>query len=707
MQAIKAAKLARAEAYQQALLDREQLPRMLRMLDLRLAGLLAEAAAATVGGAAAALHGAAPGLLHGAGADGCQGEGQEALGAGAAGSSGSPVFLCSVVMAEDGGIELSPGEEEWAAAVEGEVVGSSLRMAGSVPALLALPAFERYQALLEAAAVAGGSSEASAADAEAPAPPTDQQRQARLGAEELAKLDGSFVGGSAQLRALLGASFREARRAAQQFAEHAAVHRFGAEFDAAGWAASHASGQEGEADLAAADALLRQLAGWQDALQGMPLALDAGLVRLDASALQARLLVVVASAHDQVGALLTRAATERCRRLLEETGRWTEVAAARPPELDGFLAWRAEVARLEEGAGRQVAAAAQVEAALALLERFIGRLAAADAVKRDDLREAAAQLPAELAAAAAWAEGQRVVHGAAVAQQAKGVAEEAVVLESELQVGGVESCMLGVGWRPDQMLRGGTCRLGRATGIGASGAPTSLSSPPLPAWGPSVQAGLYVDVGSSAAEVMADLDLQRERMAQLRAQAEEAAAVGRELGGAGAGGEGEGEAGGDGVAWEVRDAEAALKVGCCKAGQPQCPAACPESLAHHLHHWTESLHICLGAGSPGRCELQPSLPGDCTARPHACSAAPSCGPWWLRPKNCVTACSRGSRAGTARRATASERRWHPCRSAWARCGAATAGRRMACGSVPPPRCWPATQRCPPCLDLRACCLCGA
>lgn len=55
-------------------------------------------------------------------------------------------------------------------------------------------------------------------------------------------------------------------------------------------------------------------------------------------------------------------------------------------------------------------------------------------MKRDDLREACAALPAELADAAAWAGRQHDMHAAAVEQQAAALAEEAVLLGSEVQV---------------------------------------------------------------------------------------------------------------------------------------------------------------------------------------------------------------------------------------------------------------------------------
>ena len=174
LQAIKHDKLARAQAYRQALASRDALPRFLRHLDLRLAAALADGAAASVADAAAALQAAAPGLLQrplgGEVGSGCasnaeeeeeeqeegDGAGAEAAAEGAAGSAGAPLFLTHIVLAEDSGVGFEPSEAEWAAALDSEIVGASLQLAGSVPPLLTLPAFERYNALLLAGDAADG-----------------------------------------------------------------------------------------------------------------------------------------------------------------------------------------------------------------------------------------------------------------------------------------------------------------------------------------------------------------------------------------------------------------------------------------------------------------------------------------------------------------------------------------------------------------------
>lgn len=474
MQDIKADKLARSAAYRRALAERNQLPRLLRLLDLRLAGVLAEGAAATVGEASAVLRAAAPGLLQRWGAvqaDGsgggreeqragsaasCSSQGQGAEGEEEEEESGNdadgsaPVFLCHVMLGEDGSIAFTPSEAEWVAALDSEVAASCLHLAASQPALLTLPAFERYRAQLAAAAVAeeeqavgeqaatvveeGQAAVEMAADAKGPGQGPEQATGIphRASARQLAQADPAFTGGTAEMQALLAASFTQARQLARRFERYVPIHRFGASFDCEAWAAEQRAGL----DLGRTEALMRRLQGWQEQLERMPLSCTAGLLHLDASGLQARLAPAAASALERISSLLLGLVAERCRALLGEASQWREVAAARPLELEGFLAWSAELARLQKGVRVQVEAAGAADAALELVVAFAGRLPTADAVKKDDLREAAVQLPLELEASAAWAAEQRVLHAAAVAEQARGVAEEAVLLESELQVGG-------------------------------------------------------------------------------------------------------------------------------------------------------------------------------------------------------------------------------------------------------------------------------
>ncbi|PRW59277.1 dynein heavy chain [Chlorella sorokiniana] len=536
MQAIKHDKVTRAQAYHTALANRHALPRFLRQLDLRLATALAEGAAASVADAATALQGAAPGLLQqplgGVAEAGCASDGEEEGQvegpAGAGGIPGSsPLFLVHVVLEEGGGVGFQPSEAQWAALMEDEMVGASLQLAGSVPPLLTLPAFERYNAALlaggattpcaDGAAADGAAAEqsgqaglagseeqdpqqvaqhASAAAESAPEQPAPHHRH---GAAELAQLDGGFVSGTATSRALLARSFAEARRLAQRYQRYQEIQQYCQEFDFAAWEAA----QRAELDLPATEAALRQLQAWQAAVEAMPLQQTAGLLRLDATGLQSSLAPAVASTLESMSGLLLQLAGERCAVLLSEQRAWAEVAAARPPELEGFLAWAAELARMQEAAAGQAAAAAHADAALEVVLSCAGRLPPAEAVRKDDLREAAAQLPAQLGKAAAWAAEQRGVHAVALGQMVREVAEEAVLLEAELQT------------------------------------------------------GMFVDPGATADEVLGELDLQQSRTAQLAAQAGELASVAREL--TGTDGALLAAAGGGKVPAEVQDAEAAVQ----------------------------------------------------------------------------------------------------------------------------------------------------
>lgn len=466
-QAIKHDKAARAQAYHTALANRDALPRFLRQLDLRLAAALAEGAAALVADAAAALQGASPGLLQRP----ADGEAEDACGSGdeqdeqeeqarAVGAAvNSPVFLAHVVLEEDGGVGFKPSEAQWAAALEDEVVGASLQLAGSVPPLLTLPAFERYNAPLLAGGTSSAVHDAAVEGRQAGQLPSGEQRQEqpsspavptteaaahpatahhRHTAADLAQLDGQFVSSTATSRALLARSFAKARRLARQYQQYQEIRRYGQESDYAAWEAA----QRAQLDLPAAEAALRQLQAWQAAVEGMPLLQMAGLLRLDATGLQASLAPVVATALERTSGLLLQLGGERCAALLNELRAWAEVASARPPELEGFLAWATELAHMQEAAAGQVAAAAHADAVLELVLSCAGRLPPAEAVRKDDLQEAAAQLPAQLREAAEWAAPQRGVHAVALAQMVTEVTEEAVMLEAELQVGR-EVC---VGW---------------------------------------------------------------------------------------------------------------------------------------------------------------------------------------------------------------------------------------------------------------------
>ena len=76
---------------------------------------------------------------------------------------------------------------------------------------------------------------------------------------------------------------------------------------------------------------------------------------------------------------------------------------------------------------------------------------------------------------------------------------------------------------------------------------------------PCMQAGQYIDAGAASGEVLADLDLQQSRLAQLAAQAQELGAVQQELGGAAAAAAAAAGADGSGFP-EIKDAEAAVQV---------------------------------------------------------------------------------------------------------------------------------------------------
>lgn len=241
MQHIKQDKIDRAAAYHRALAERAHLPHFLRMLDMRLRGALADMAAASVASAVGVLRTAAAGLqpggpggaVHAASMGSENGLERQSSQAGSSGQTGvsRPAFLCNVVFTEDGVIGFAPSETELTAAVEAEVLDSSLSMAGNVPPLLAVPAFDKYRALL---ADEQWRQEGLRLQL--------QQQDRQLGAADLAKQDSVFVRAAAELRALLCASFVAARQQAEQYKQYQDIRRFGATFDFEAWTARQRCG---------------------------------------------------------------------------------------------------------------------------------------------------------------------------------------------------------------------------------------------------------------------------------------------------------------------------------------------------------------------------------------------------------------------------------------------------------------------------------
>lgn len=391
MQQIKHGKIKRAAAYHSSLARRSQLPRFLRMLDLRLRAGLADMAAASVAAVVDVLRSAAPAFAGSEAAEvGTGSSNTEAPSTSRSAPSCSatsqrlpagPIFFCSVVLADGGGVGFQPSEAEWTFAVEAEVVAASLHMADSVPALLSLPAFERYDTL-----------------------PADQENgdgaRQLLRAADLAQLHPVFAAATAELQSMLAGSFAAARDLVQQYQKYHDIHCFGAVFDFEEWAAKQrcdrAWGNQlglsrGAAtahnalggllpaistwctphlrsphhpdaflrlhaltlphrealDLPAADALLSCLRSWQEELEAMPLSSTAGLLHVDAAGVKEQLAPIVATAQEQILGLLLRRAVELCREALSELAVWREVAGARPLDIEGFLPWSLQLEVLQ------------------------------------------------------------------------------------------------------------------------------------------------------------------------------------------------------------------------------------------------------------------------------------------------------------------------------------------------------------------------
>lgn len=389
MQQIRRDKIQRAAEYHRSLARHSQLPRFLRMLSFRLRAGLVDMAASSVAAVMDALRPAAPGQAGSKAVDLSRGSSDTEAPATTRSSGGvamshqgsaDPQFFCSVVLAEDGGIGFSPSKAEWTAAVKAEVITASLHLAGAIPGLLSLPAFERYDTLPadEECLQQGGSG-----------------AQGPLGAASLAQQHPVFAAAAAELQSLLADSFATARTLAQQYQGYHEIRRFGADFIFEEWAAKQRCGvarpglsvwqlqrvvcqscrccpcfclesQPTHADCSAAlsdvcrdaldlpatDALLRRLRSWQQELDLMPLSGAAGLLHIDAVGLKGQLAPIVSAAQDAVAGLLVQLAGERCREVLSKLATWREVAAARPPVLGAFLPWRSQLGLIEVGSGQ-------------------------------------------------------------------------------------------------------------------------------------------------------------------------------------------------------------------------------------------------------------------------------------------------------------------------------------------------------------------
>jgi hypothetical protein len=226
MQAIRGDKEARTRAYHRALADRAHLPRLLRMLDLRLAADLAAMAVGSVADAVSALHAAASPLSDQPG--GCGGEDATEGGAGGTRAGGGSLrdqgvknaapLLTHLVVGPDGSsIAFSPTEAEWMAALEAEMVAASLDVAASVQPLLALPAFERLRGALAADGQGG------------------QYQPA--GAAQLAWQDATLPAARDSLAATVRRSYAQAEALAQRYHRYLEVHSFAQAWDFEGWAA--------------------------------------------------------------------------------------------------------------------------------------------------------------------------------------------------------------------------------------------------------------------------------------------------------------------------------------------------------------------------------------------------------------------------------------------------------------------------------------
>lgn len=223
MQAIRADKEARARGYHRALAECAQLPRLVRLLDLKLATSLAAMAVGSVTDGVLALHAAAPARL-GQAEGGRSSEDAAQAGAGAEGSGGLPYpsnaegvapLLTQLVVAPSGtGTAFSPSEAEWLAALDADLVAASLDIAAAAQPLLSLPAFQHLRG-----ALAG-----------------DGQQQP-AGAAQLASGDPTLQAARDSLAAAVQRSFAQAEAVALQYQSYLVVHRFGQAWDFEAWAA--------------------------------------------------------------------------------------------------------------------------------------------------------------------------------------------------------------------------------------------------------------------------------------------------------------------------------------------------------------------------------------------------------------------------------------------------------------------------------------
>eukprot|EP00887_Chlorella_sp_A99_P007672 scaffold20.g7672.t1 len=531
MWTIRCEKAAKARAYHRAVAEAGKLPRLVRLVDLLLGSALAQLVAGSCQGATAALR---------LGATGGEGEG-EAGGGGEPRKGGRPpagVLVSTVGFGELGagsaaGPVLAPGESEWLAALMEQLLEGSLALVAGVPAVASLPAFRAY------------------------ALPGVERR----GPDAIARADPAVQSATTALRVAVHRSFSQAAAAAGAYTPQREVRDFLAAWDGDAYVAA----QRASLDLAGVQAQLMRLLRWQAALAAMPAGDEAGRVYVDAEPLRGALAPGLAAATERLAALLLELGRAACREQVEDLGRRLAVLAARPGEPEDFAAWAGEAARCAGEKERSLAAVALVDAIYAALAEAGAKLPTADAVRLDDLHEAAARLGPELERCAAFLAEERPRHATAAAAASAALEQEAILLEDALRASATyweslsERGLQGAG-AARAARRAVRCRAAqrkrRPTAL-----PSTRAPPPTP-----LQHGVYVDPSGAPAEVLAELELAGAQVRQLEAGAADLRGLAASLGAATGACEGAVAAAGReqrrrAAEWELAGDLAALLVG--------------------------------------------------------------------------------------------------------------------------------------------------
>eukprot|EP00201_Polytomella_parva_P020499 CAMPEP_0175042260 /NCGR_PEP_ID=MMETSP0052_2-20121109/2450_1 /TAXON_ID=51329 ORGANISM="Polytomella parva, Strain SAG 63-3" /NCGR_SAMPLE_ID=MMETSP0052_2 /ASSEMBLY_ACC=CAM_ASM_000194 /LENGTH=3805 /DNA_ID=CAMNT_0016305023 /DNA_START=33 /DNA_END=11446 /DNA_ORIENTATION=+ len=135
---------------------------------------------------------------------------------------------------------------------------------------------------------------------------------------------------------------------------------------------------------------------WRIELDRMKISNLVGCLYVDSKSLRNDLMPITLQTLDKIKLLLLTMARDTCLNVLEDVQSRISLLQARPTSLDEFMAYQVMHSRQVDSKKTVLAAAAQVDDMYDMLTAYEQKVPTADAVKHDDLREAAVTFVSEL-----------------------------------------------------------------------------------------------------------------------------------------------------------------------------------------------------------------------------------------------------------------------------------------------------------------------